>query len=223
MSPAPRIPEVFSRDLPPSCEQVLLVVSEYAEATEALLWQMERSHSSTPWQMAAPAVPVSLGRNGMAWGEGEHKSNAPTGFRVKQEGDGCSPAGIFRLPFAFGYAKETPDLRVPYMPVTPTLCGVDDPNSQYYNQVVDSSAVIRDWSSDETMLREDGLYRRGAFVAHNPAGSPGSGSCIFLHLWRGPGIPTAGCTAMAENDLVRVLHGLDAKSEPRLVQTLADW
>lgn len=223
MSPAPRIPEVFLRDLPPSCEQLLLVVSQRAEATDALLWQMERTHSAAMWQVVAPPISVSLGRSGMAWGSGEHTSPAPNGFRVKQEGDGCSPAGVFRLPFAFGYAPEAPGLQVPYVPVTPTLCGVDDSASQFYNQVVDSSAVVRDWSSDETMLREDGLYRWGAFVAHNAEGTPGGGSCIFLHLWRGSGQPTAGCTAMSETDLVQVLHWLDAERAPRLVQTLADW
>lgn len=219
----PSIPEVFERDLPSSCKQVLLVVSKSAEAASAVLWPLERSESSSSWQVVSPATLVSLGRSGMAWGAGEHTSTSPTGFRVKREGDGCSPSGIFRLPFAFGYAKETEGLRMPYVPVTPTLCGVDDPESRFYNQVVDSAEVVRDWSSDETMLREDGLYRWGAFVAHNPDGTPGMGSCIFLHLWRGAGQPTAGCTAMSEECLVRTLRWLDAKREPRLVQILAEW
>jgi L,D-peptidoglycan transpeptidase YkuD (ErfK/YbiS/YcfS/YnhG family) len=154
---------------------------------------------------------------------GEHHAEAPAGFRVKKEGDGCSPAGIFRLPFAFGYADTAPDLRLKYVPVTSTFTGVDDVKSKYYNQVVDAASVTVDWEGHETMRREDGLYRWGAFDAHNPANVPGGGSCINLHLWRGPRRPTAGCTAMAEADLVRVLQWLDPAKEPRLVQGLAGW
>jgi len=55
-------------------------------------------------------------------------------------------------------------------------------------------------------------------VEHNAAAVPGAGSCIFLHIWGGPAKGTAGCTAMAEEDLVRLLGWLDHKESPRLVQ-----
>src|SRR4029078_1066192 len=107
-----------------------------------------------------------------------------------------SPAGVFRIPYAFGYAPQSEAgwLRVPYRTLSPTVSGVDDVQSRYYNQVVDSAEVKQDWDSAEIMRREDGLYRWGAFVAHNPRNEPGGGSCIFLHVWRGYGSPTAGCT-----------------------------
>ena len=67
----------------------------------------------------------------------------------------------------------------------------------------------------------DGLYRWGIVVGHNPANQPGAGSCIFIHLWRGPGQPTAGCTAMSEENLPRILAWLDPALDPRLVQWIA--
>ncbi|MCX6847865.1 MAG: L,D-transpeptidase family protein [Verrucomicrobia bacterium] len=216
----PEIPSQFARDLPASCTQALLVLAESDRATTGNLWMLERVSAAEDWKAAGGPIPVSLGRSGLAWGVGEHRAQAPSGFRMKKEGDGCSPAGIFRIPYAFGYASTAPDLNVKYAPVTPTLIGVDDGKSKYYNQVIETAGVSVDWDSHETMLREDGLYRWGAFVAHNSTNTPGGGSCIFLHIWRGPGKPTSGCTAMSEDDLVRILKWMDPSKQPRLVQSL---
>lgn len=213
------IPSRFMADLPPNCRQVVLVLATDAQAISGNLCLMNKS-PQREWQSETEIIPVSLGRGGMAWGLGEHTAPAPEGFRIKREGDGCSPAGVFRLPFAFGEEMHGEFLRLPYVSLTSSHFGVDDEKSGYYNQVVDASSVTvtRDWDSAETMLRPDGLYRLGAMVAHNPVNLPHAGSCIFLHLWRGPGQPTAGCTAMAEDDLKRVLSWLDPAAEPRLVQ-----
>ena len=218
----PRVPVRFARGLPDSCRQVLLVLADGEISTTGKLWLLERKDAVVSWKAAWGPVPVVLGRNGLAWGAGEHTASAPAGFRIKKEGDGCSPAGIFRIPYAFGNASAAPGLRLKYLPITSTLAGVDDPKSRHYNEVVDSDSVERDWAGSETMS-EIGSYRWGAFVAHNPAKVPGAGSCIFLHVWSGPGQPTAGCTAMREEDLIRVLNWIDPAREPRLVQGLASW
>ena len=69
------------------------------------------------------------------------------------------------------------------------------------------------------MLRDDDLYKWGVFVEHNTKPTkPEYGSCIFFHLWRGPGKHTAGCTAMTENNMLDLIKWLDASKEPRLVQ-----
>ena len=120
----------------------------------------------------------------------------------KLEGDGCAPAGIFAITVLFGYAD--PDTafaraaKLPYLCAAGDLKCVDDPDSAYYNRIVDQSAIRPDWASCEDMLRDDERYAVGAVVAHN-AGPvvPGAGSCIFLHVRAGEGVPTAGCTAMA--------------------------
>ena len=210
------ISTLFTPDLPPACRQVLLVTSSAEKSISAELRMLERDDANS-WQQVGETIPVTLGRNGLAWGIGEHTASSPEGFRLKREGDGCSPAGIFRLPLAFGDAPSS-DFRLSYVPITETLLAVDDPHSQFYNQIVDSACVTQDWTSTEFMQREDGLYRWGIVVAHNPANQSGAGSCIFIHLWRGAGQPTAGCTAMSEGDLKRVLDWLDPALEPRLVQ-----
>ena len=224
LSQAPPIPARFAASLPAACRQVVLVLAPDERSEQARLWLLERPDAREDrWHRAAGPIPCTLGHQGLAWGAGEHAAAPPAGFRIKHEGDKCSPAGVFRLPFAFGIAPEAPELKLPYTPLTPTIIGVDDPKSRYYNQIVDNTKVGRDWDSNEAMVRHDRLYLWGAFIAHNPACKPGLGSCIFLHLWPGPGRGTAGCTAMAEADLKQVLAWLDPAKEPRLVQGLEGW
>jgi len=213
------IPALFAPDLSPTCRQVLLVTASDEKSTSAELRLLERDTAKS-WQQVGDPIPVTLGSNGLAWGIGEHTALPPGGFRLKREGDGCSPAGVFRLPLAFGEAL-TSQCKLSYLPITATLLAVDDPKSQFYNQIIDSAAVTKDWSSTEFMHREDGLYRWGIVVAHNPTNQPSAGSCIFIHLWRGPGQPTAGCTAMSEANLLRILAWLDPALEPRLVQWIS--
>lgn len=151
------ISALFTPDLPPTCRQVLLVTAVDEKSTSAELRLLERDNAHS-WQQVGETIPVTLGRNGLAWGLGEHTASPPEGFRLKREGDGCSPAGIFRLPLAFGDAP-TSDCRMSYIPITESLLAVDDPQSKFYNQIVDLAAVTKDWSSTESMQRMDGLYR----------------------------------------------------------------
>lgn len=139
----------------------------------------------------------------------------------KVEGDNKAPAGVFRLGPAFGYAPASAArwIKLRYVPLTKETEGIDDPHSRYYNKLVDRAKVAKvDWHSSEQMLRADHLYKWGVFVAHNPAATPGAGSCIFLHIWKNSNSATAGCTAMPERDLVDLLRWLDPGARPVLVQ-----
>lgn len=198
--------------------QVLLVTSASWDATTGQLQLFERESLAKPWTAVGKPIPVSLGRTGMAWGIGLHtapRSAAPD----KREGDGKAPAGIFGISSAFGYAGNGATQAFPYITIASGLECVDDPLSSSYNTILDASAHPKDWNSSETMLRPDGLYAAGAVVDHNsdPV-SAGKGSCIFLHIWRGPDKPTAGCTAMEEGALRSLLSRLDSGRKPLLVQ-----
>ena len=76
-----------------------------------------------------------------------------------------------------------------------------------------------DWKSSEKMLEVGDQYDLGVFVAYNsyPA-LRGNGSCIFLHIWKDADTGTAGCTAMAREDLEKVVKWLDPKKNPHLIQ-----
>jgi L,D-peptidoglycan transpeptidase YkuD (ErfK/YbiS/YcfS/YnhG family) len=53
------------------------------------------------------------------------------------------------------------------------------------------------------MRRGDGLYDLVLMPDWNgPRAQPGAGSAIFVHVWRKPRHPTAGCVAFALADLI---------------------
>ena len=201
--------------------QLVLVVTESLDDNQARMRRFERSGTGA-WRPVGDDVAVTIGKNGLAWGRGLH-GQAPLGpGPVKVEGDGRSPAGVYAFGTAFAYRPE--DLwqpaKMPMHRVTNQTVCVESINSRWYNRIVDENTVPAvDWSSPDRMLRPDGLYRYGLLVDHNaPDTKPGAGSCIFFHLWRRPGAPTAGCTAMNEAAMLAVLAWLDAAKQPVVVQ-----
>lgn len=198
--------------------QCLIVTSSNWNAQTGVLRAFERKSSRGAWRPRGNVIPVVLGKKGLAWGRGLVGFNAAL---HKAEGDNKAPAGIFRLGPAFGYAPRSGArwIKLAYVPLTKETEGVDDPRSRYYNRLVERSKVAKvDWQSSEQMLRTDVLYKWGVVVAHNPAATPGAGSCIFLHIWKNSRSATAGCTAMPEQDLVTLLRWLNPGARPVLVQ-----
>lgn len=198
-----------------NCRQLVVVISPDEAATSAQLLCFQRKTNG--WQLAFPAFDASLGRSGLAWGRGLH-GDMP-GYQ-KKEGDGKSPAGIFTFGKAFGYAAplEAPYLKLPYVQAHEHLECVDDAQSVYYNLLVDKRLFTVDWQSSEQMRRKDEQYKWGIFVEHNTPAQASAGSCIFFHIWASPGAPTSGCTAMSEENLLKVMGWLDPAAKPLLVQ-----
>ena len=203
---------------PPSvfddCRQLVLVLSPDDNSVAATLTRFERNGKA--WKQVGAAHPVNLGNKGLAWGKGLH--SAKPGLQ-KKEGDQKSPAGLFRFGAAFGYAPASEvSFKLPYAPITETQICVEDSQSQYYNQIVDETRVVKDWDARESMLRKDEQYKWGIFVKHNMAPEAEGGSCIFFHLWRKQGSGTLGCTAMSEENLLALMRWLDPGRKPVLVQ-----
>jgi L,D-peptidoglycan transpeptidase YkuD (ErfK/YbiS/YcfS/YnhG family) len=180
--------------IPEATRQLVLVTTPGWQATEGTLTRWEREPGGA-WRRAGEPIAVVVGRGGLGWGRGLHGAGAPAGREgpAKVEGDGRAPAGTFRLGAAYGYDDgDWPR----YTRLGPSWVCVDDPASSRYNQVFDAAAATVDWKSAETMRRADELYRLLVVVEHNSEARPSGGSCIFLHVWSGPGSTTVGCTAM---------------------------
>ncbi|HEX9937115.1 MAG TPA: L,D-transpeptidase family protein [Longimicrobium sp.] len=190
------------------------------DSVDAVLQRYQRASADAPWEPLGAPVRAAVGRTGLAWGRGLPVPHGPG--PEKREGDGKAPAGIFRLGPAFGYAPadSVPWIRLPYVHSRASVKCVDDSRSAYYNRLVDQDTIPQpDWSSKEDMLLSTDVYRLGIWVSHNDAPpQPGGGSCIFLHIWRGPGVATVGCTAMEAADLEALLRWLDPRARPVLVQ-----
>ncbi len=201
--------------------QMIVVRSAGWNARTGMLQCYERNQLGSEWRPVGEEAPVDFGWGGLAWGKGLGLGKLDPGPE-KLEGDGKSPAGFFRLSAVFGYAPadSVRFLKMPYIHATTTCQCVDDPNSFYYNLVLDSLSVARaDWKSREMMRQPDDSYKWGVLVDHNTNPRQAyDGSCIFLHVWAGPASPTSGCTALEESKIVSIIKWLEVGKNPLLVQ-----
>jgi L,D-peptidoglycan transpeptidase YkuD (ErfK/YbiS/YcfS/YnhG family) len=214
-------PLLGSMNLPPQTQQVVLVTTQTWSSPTGTMQTFSRHRGQ--WVLVGAPVAVNVGSRGLGWGRGLHfdVAEAPQ----KNEGDNRGPAGIFTLGPAFGYAANAPQgTRSPYRRLGDGDFWVTDSRSRQYNQLVSLSGKKalhpeRVWSSYEKMKRGDGLYELGIVVDYNtnPA-APGRGSAIFLHVERGPGMPTSGCTSMPKATLQWLMSWLDPAKKPLLIQ-----
>jgi L,D-peptidoglycan transpeptidase YkuD (ErfK/YbiS/YcfS/YnhG family) len=200
-------------------QQLVVVTTAGWDDTQGQLQTYVRDGKG--WKPAAQAFAVAIGKGGSAWGEGlfPPQKAGPQ----KQEGDGRSPAGIYSIGEAFGYAPKV-KTRLAYRQMQASSWCIDVPDSPFYNRIVDErdvGALAVEGASEHMRLdlhnNGDVRYRQGFVIEHNAMATPGRGSCIFAHLWRTPGEPTAGCTAMAPADMEALQAWLDPKRQPLFV------
>lgn len=207
-------------ELAPEHEQVVLVTAPYYSANEARLRRYEKT-AEGEWEQLGRAVEVRLGEAGLGLGRGEHGAASArlAGTHTKQEGDLRSPAGVFRIGYAFGPGEKPYKGSWSWERVGEADRWVDDPRSASYNTRVSSNSVEKDWVSAEAMSS----YRLGVVIEHNTREIEASaGSAIFMHIWDKKKSPTLGCTSMAKKELVRVLEWLNEDKSPVLIQVAED-
>lgn len=199
-------------------QQLVVGVSSGWSSSSAKLYLYEKK--GKPWALKKGPWEVCLGRTGSAWGLGVHQN--PSGVRLKKEGDQKSPAGAFYIGGAWGYAKEIKrNPKLPYRKVTPMDLWIEDSKSPYYNQhLVLKHPPKTAWEKQAQMKQGDHAHSLKLFVAHNPPpkATPGAGSAVFFHIWRGGGSkPTAGCTTMSEINLKELIAWIDPTKKPLYV------
>ena len=199
-------------------QQLVLVTTSDWNANQGTLSTYERAGNR--WQARDRKITVTIGRSGAAWGTGLHD---PQAGPQKREGDGRSPAGMFAIEQAFGYAPAF-ESALGYVGMTAADYCIDVSDSTHYNKIVTErvagrAAIER---STEPMRRDihangDRRYEWGFVIAHNPTGVRDGGSCIFAHLWGEPGQTTSGCTAMSESTMKALISWLRADAHPIFV------
>jgi L,D-peptidoglycan transpeptidase YkuD (ErfK/YbiS/YcfS/YnhG family) len=185
------------------CRQLLLVTPEDTPADDkssVLISCFEKTRRGV-WRPARRlgTAPGFVGKNGV------------TG--TKTEGDGCTPAGLFRLGYAFGIRKK-PRTKMVYRQITKDSCWVDDALSPYYNQWAEGINGAG-WKSAEHLIDYTENYAYAAVVEYNRENTvPGRGSAIFLHCGDGP---TSGCVAVKEADMLKLLRWLNPSKLPGIL------
>ena len=117
---------------------------------------------------------------------------------TKREGDGATPRGVHRL---VGMLYRPDRMTRPTdwaVPVGRCDLWSDDVADPDYNMMVRAPHGFR----HEVLARADPMYDLVILTDWNwPYPVKGRGSAIFIHQWRGPGRPTAGCVALRRADL----------------------
>ncbi|HEX8680585.1 MAG TPA: L,D-transpeptidase family protein [Chthoniobacterales bacterium] len=201
--------------VPEDCTQLLVSIAPDWNSRRGEMRLYERARGG-PWTQRESPVSVLFGKNGLAWGSGLAGQGEP-GLR-KKEKDGRAPAGVFRIGKIYTYDAQLPGGHdYPFHQVTTADAWVDDPSHPDYNKHVRISdpANPPPWFDKQKMRHNDFAYRWLVEIRHN-SDPPvaGDGSAIFFHIRRGVTRPTAGCTTMAEEDLVRVIRWLKADRRP---------
>jgi len=202
-------------------QKLIVVITPDWDSVQGALTRYQRQNGK--WQQIGDAIPVVVGRYGLAWNPRLRRGNATYEGPIKHEGDGRSPAGLFWVKSTFGF-DPSPTGSSTYLALTSTTECVDDTASRHYAQIVDRQKVdLFDWKSSEKM-REIPGYRWGAVVDYNMEGAiKGDGSCVFLHQWSGRATGTAGCTAMAAGDIEALVRWLGGDETAVLAQLPNLW
>jgi L,D-peptidoglycan transpeptidase YkuD (ErfK/YbiS/YcfS/YnhG family) len=186
---------------PAGAQQLITVQAATARTTYATarIWQRRDGC----WVAAGGPYPARLGANGVR--------------ADRREGDGTTPAGVFRIhPTMYGN-EANPGVRFRYVRVR---CGDwwdEDPASPTYNRFVRTRCGSRPPFRVKSagMWEEKTAYPFLAVLEFNwrPV-VPGRGSAIFLHAQTGG--PTAGCISLRKADLRHVLRWLRPGARPHI-------
>lgn len=130
----------------------------------------------------------------------------------KVEGDGTTPRGIHTIEGVL----YRPDRMTPPVPhATPIKVNdgwCDAPNHPDYNHKIQKPFP----HSHEDLRRCDPMYDLILITNWNwPNAIAGKGSAIFIHQWRRPGYPTAGCIGFSRLHLQWITQNL--RPESRLI------
>ena len=223
---------IASAQLPANTRQLIIGIAPNNNSSHVTLSVFEKNANS--WQQQGSAWNGRLGRNGLAWGIGLHPAGL-SGLQ-KKEGDGRSPAGLFKIgsgsSYAFGYApsiKKNPNL--PYKQITTKDLWVEDSKSTNYNRhILLGHTPKSTWEKKAQMRQGDYAHSLKLFIAHNEGTTQQrakayAGSAIFFHIWRSSGAKaTAGCTTMDPTKLKELIARIDPNKAPvYILLTNADY
>lgn len=169
-------------------QQLLLVINNNDSSNKATLIALEKRNKK--WRMKFNPMVASIGRNGFA---------LPGN---KMEGDGKSPTGLYALGQLFSYENKV-NTSLPFIQTFEDDIWIDDTNHQDYNKYIKGNTTATSFEH----LHLSGVYYKYCMVIEyntHPV-VKGKGSAIFFHVADADYKPTAGCVAIVETDMNKIL------------------
>lgn len=143
------------------------------------------------------------------------------GTADKKEGDGKTPLGTYQFTMAFGL-KEDPGSVLDYHEIKSGDYWVDDPESIYYNKLVNTGEIKKAWNSAEDMSAAAPFYNYGLVLNYNTECVPGKGSAIFMHCTQSAAdTGSAGCIRIPEERMKQLVQSVDGKTNIVIVSDLS--
>lgn len=171
-----------------SIQQLLLVINNTDSSNKATLFALEKSNKK--WKLKFSPMAASIGRNGFAL-HGE-----------KVEGDGKSPTGLLALGQLFSY-ENTVNTSLPFIQTFEDDIWIDDANHPDYNKYIKGNTTA---TSFEHLHIPAVYYKYCMVIEYNTHPVvKGKGSAIFFHVADANYKPTAGCVAIVETDMQKIL------------------
>lgn len=133
---------------------------------------------------------------------------------AKREGDGKTPMGQYRIPFAFGTAAKPSGTKIEYRRVDRNDQWCTRSGSRHYNRWM-SAPNANCTAKQAEVLSKYAQYRYGAVVDYNSRQQANRGSAIFVHV-HGRG-STAGCVSVTAGQMQTMLSWLRPEQNPRIV------
>lgn len=175
-------------------DQIIVVAVSDEEARLCFYERISKHDADVEWKLVFETEAL-IGKNGLG---------------KTKEGDGKTPVGAFRFTKAFGIL-ENPGAKMEYIQVNGNYYWVDDANSNYYNQFVSIDEVSADWSTAEHIIEYNEAYHYVLATSYNSACIPGAGSAVFLHCTSESAESTAGCIAIPEVYMKKILERVDTE------------
>jgi L,D-peptidoglycan transpeptidase YkuD (ErfK/YbiS/YcfS/YnhG family) len=176
-----------------SARRLVLVTVRNLASSAATLRLFARERPEAGWTRIGSAEPVNIGTRGVAWGPA-FRAFAADGDPIKVEGDKRSPAGFYSIGRPFGF---TPSPLARYLRLRRDHVCVEDSASPAYNTITTIKAAGRSASSEDMGVMP--RYRRGLIIDYPTDAASKAGSCIFIHIWKGPARSTEGCLTLPEH------------------------
>ncbi|MEV0719781.1 L,D-transpeptidase family protein [Asanoa sp. NPDC050611] len=188
------------RTLPSTTTQVIVVKANGYGTSNGTLQAFGKRNGT--WTPAFGSMTAKLGTKGFK--------------DSKVEGDLTTPTGVYSLGGTMYGIAANPGVRYSYHKLVADDWWNENPATAGYNSFFHGADP---GGASEALWETDPQYRYFAVINYNipvRKADPPRGSGIFLHVMV-PGRSTAGCVALAESDLVKVLRWLDPAAKPRIV------